>query len=343
METVQQESLLAVVKGRIVPQNGEHPGVEAAVGVVSLQVDVVAKAVGAPEIVLRAGIVDGRVSVAIDVHPGLPLYPAGIVAIHARCQGQAHELALSFDIVYDCVGAALLHGVLLTVGRVEISDIFEQVHVASRYHIEEGLVLLAAVFHGNPAVLSERHLPVAVQASPGGHQNLGGIQDGVSALPVFKVLIVGAAKESRYGRFHRRGFIPLPVDPQDEAVAYISSKPDILNHSRPIGVHQGNGLAGVDIDAGAELGTVPAPGASASCPCGVFGGKCKGFDVLDQMNAFHVCPPPKFFLITPVPVAAFDMPGNTARRIDYFRSYFSTSITASPSAKKEIPSADCSV
>ena len=281
METVQQESLLAVVKGRIIPQNGEHSGVEAAVSVVSLQIDVVAEAVGAPKVVLRAGIVDGRVSVAVDVHPGLPLYPAGIVAIHARCQGQAHELTLSFDIVYDCVGAALLHGVLLAVGCMEVADVFGQIHVASRYHIEERLVFTAAVLHGDSAVLPERHFPVAVQASPGGHQNLGGVQDGVSALPVFKVLIVGAAKESRYGRFHRRGFIPLPVDSQDEAVAYISCKPDILNHSRPIGVHQGDGLAWVDIDAGAELGTVPAPGAASSCPCGIFGGKCKGFDVLD--------------------------------------------------------------
>ena len=67
-------------------------------------------------------------------------------------------------------------------------------------------------------------------------------------------------------------------------MADIAREPDMGYHAGTLGVTEGGGLPGLDVDAGAKLLTVAAPGAAVPGAGGVFGGEGEGRSVLHGVD-----------------------------------------------------------
>lgn len=64
----------------------------------------------------------------------------------------------------------------------------------------------------------------------------------------------------------------------------IAGEPDMGYHTRPLGVTEGGGLPGLDVDAGAKLLTVAAPGAAVPGAGGVLSGEGEGFPLVHGVD-----------------------------------------------------------
>ena len=287
MEAVQQKSLLTVVKCTVITVNGVHSAVETAVSLIGFNLHIISKAVGAAEIILCACIVNGRIFIIVYVHSGFAFHPAGVVSVHSGGQGHAHELTFSLNAIDNGVGTPLLNGMLLTVGSVEISNLVRHLTVTAGDDIIQALILFATVFHGDPAVLFERHLPVAVQSPSGSHQDLCGIEHRVFSIPVHKILIVCGSEKCGNGRFHGRIFAVVPVHADHEAVSNVAGKPNALDHSGTVGVHQRHRLPCANRHGRTELGAVSSFGTARSGSCGIFCGESEGLCIADHAIRFH--------------------------------------------------------
>ena len=60
-----------------------EPGVQTAESLIPFLQDIIAEAIGTAKVIFCAGIMNGRVLIVVNVHPGLPLHPAGVVSVHA--------------------------------------------------------------------------------------------------------------------------------------------------------------------------------------------------------------------------------------------------------------------
>ena len=162
--------------------------------------------------------------------------------------------------------------------------------------IVQVLILFTAVFHGDPAVLFERHLPVAVQSPSGSHQDLRGIEYRIFSIPVHKILIVCGSEKCGNGSFHGRVFTVVPVHADHEAVSNVAGKPGALDHSWAVGVHQRHRLPCTNRHGRTELGAVPSSGTACSGSCGIFCRKSKGLCIADHRIRFHSSYLPCFYV-----------------------------------------------
>ena len=175
----------------------------------------------------------------------------------------------------------------LPVGRMEIARILRNLLMRPGDDIVQCLFRFAAVFHCDPAVPAEGHLKEAVVTSPGCHQNHGRIQDRVSAVPVVEIFIVSAPEEGGNRRLDRRPFLVVPVDAQDKVVADVACEPHVLDHARPVRVHERHCFARLDRDRRTKLCAVSAPGAPGPLSGRVFRGKGKRAGIRDHVIGIH--------------------------------------------------------
>ena len=166
MPAVQHKALLVVIHFLRVAQNRIQARIKPAERLVAVEVNVIAKAIRAAEVILRARVVHRGICVAVDIHFGFALHPAGVVPVHAGSQRHARKAALAVHAVQDHIRASLLHRVLLPICRVKITAVFGNLSIPSGNHIEKRLCLFTAIFHCNTAVFSERHFKVAVEPAP---------------------------------------------------------------------------------------------------------------------------------------------------------------------------------
>ena len=206
------------------------------------------------------------------------------MTIHSGGKAQSCKLSSAPDIIQYRIGPALLYRVLLPVKCVEITCVGGNRTLPAFNHVKEGLGICTPVFHGDFAVSTERHFPVAVIAPPRGHENGGSVQYGVFSIPVLEVLIIGAAEKGGDGRCHRGLFIFLPVDAQNEGMAHIPREPHMGQHSRTVHITQGDSFSRLDLNAGTQLFTVSASASAGRCSGGVLRREAETFSILNLKN-----------------------------------------------------------
>lgn len=106
MKAVQQEALLTVIEFAIVSQNSIETAVMTSECLILFDVNNISESIGSGEIVFCPRIVDGRVFVIVDIHPGFAFHPAGVVPVHTHGKCYTQELAFSLNSVDDRIAAA---------------------------------------------------------------------------------------------------------------------------------------------------------------------------------------------------------------------------------------------
>jgi hypothetical protein len=142
---------------------------------------------------------------------------------------------------------------------MEISYILRKLLLAAGDDIVQVFWLAAAILHCNPASCSERHLEETIVTTPRSDQHDGGIQNRISSVPVDKVLIVGAAKESGERRLHGRIDLVVPINPKNKAVPDISGKPHVLDDARALYVDKCDSASGRNRYGRGELCAISTP------------------------------------------------------------------------------------
>ena len=120
MEAVEQEPLLLIVELPAVPQNCKHALIQATVCLILMLFDIISKSVRTAKIVLRAGIVNRRPGVPVQIDLGLPLYKAGIVPVQTDRKRYAGKTPLRVADVECLVRPSAGDRMLLSVSGMEI-------------------------------------------------------------------------------------------------------------------------------------------------------------------------------------------------------------------------------
>jgi hypothetical protein len=259
MKAIKQEPLLTVIVFPIISKNCEEPTIVTTESLILPDVDIITETVGSGEIIFCSCVMDGRILVIVNIHSGFALYPTGVVPIHTRRESYTEELPFSLDPIDDDIASTFLNRVLLSVRRMEISYILRKLLLAAGDDIVQVFWLAAAILHCNPASCSERHLEETIVTTPRSDQHDGGIQNRISSVPVDKVLIVGAAKESGERRLHGRIDLVVPINPKNKAVPDISGKPHVLDDARALYVDKCDSASGRNRYGRGELCAISTP------------------------------------------------------------------------------------
>ena len=108
---------------------------------------------------------------------------------------------------------------------MEIGCIIRHISQGIIYLVIEGHPFIVQVFHGDPAFLPERHVPVTVEGRSGIHA------DGQRRNLVINFC---GCKEVSYGDFHGRFFFIIPIETEYGISPFSCRRhPDLLNGSRP--------------------------------------------------------------------------------------------------------------
>ena len=182
---------------------------------------------------------------------------------------------------------AVEEGVDVPVGqRIRAAELGVEVggvggHVGQRvvHLVEDPHRLEADVLHRDLAVLSEGHLPVAVERVAGVDADRQGDERGEGV-----EVCVGAGEEVADRHFDGGRLLAVPVEAQDgEAVVAGGRHPDLLDRAGAVDIGEDERLAGIDGDAGAHFpagaevagGTVAGVDVAAALALGpgrIFGG-----------------------------------------------------------------------